>query len=290
MLWLTPLVASVPKKLTEVFTGVTAQSQLDETIASDGVIEVGIGLRRIELTIPKQAQGTYPATATIGIEMVFLARDGALLFSKKLEGTGRGTVTVGESSCQVAGMEAIVQDAVDSATNGLAQQIVQSAQIREYAAQRDTGFQMAARPRPSVATSTTEAVTSLPALVETAAQQLPVASTVPTAPAQLRFRAIIRDENRDQFLQPDESITIEIEVKNEGMGDAKDVTVTAEGKAELAALFPSEVHIGNLQTGRDQTHLDHTTGDGIPRTSSWRIDVEIADDQSGGVRSSAQDI
>ena len=243
------LVASVPKTLTEVFTGVTTQSQTDETITSDGVIEVGVGLRRIELTVPKQAQGTYPATATIGIEMVFLARDGALLFSKKLEGTGRGTVTVGEPSCQVAGMEAIVQDAVDSATNSLAQQIMQSAQIREYAAQRATWAPMAARPRPSAVTSTTEAVTSLPAAVETAAQPLPVASTAPAVPAQLRFRAIIRDENQDQFLQSDESFTIEIEVKNEGMGEAKDVTITAEGKAELAALFPSEVQIGSLQPG-----------------------------------------
>src|SRR5690242_11138266 len=41
------LVASVPKTLTEVFTAVTTQSQTDETIASDGVIEVGVGLRRI---------------------------------------------------------------------------------------------------------------------------------------------------------------------------------------------------------------------------------------------------
>ncbi len=243
------LVASVPKTLTEVFTGVTTQSQTDETITSDGVIEVGVGLRRIELTVPKQAQGTYPATATIGIEMVFLASDGALLFSKKLEGTGRGTVTVGEPSCQVAGMEAIVQDAMDSATNSLAQQIMQSAQIREYAAQRATWAPMAARPRPSAVTSTTEAVTSLPAAVETAAQPLPVASTAPAVPAQLRFRAIIRDENQDQFLQSDESFTIEIEVKNEGMGEAKDVTITAEGKAELAALFPSEVQIGSLQSG-----------------------------------------
>ncbi|WHZ26390.1 MAG: hypothetical protein OJF51_001185 [Nitrospira sp.] len=243
------LVASVPKKLTEVFTGVAARSQMDETIASDGVIEVGVGLRRIELAVPKQAPGTYPARATIGIEMVFLARDGALLFSKKLEGTERGTVTVGEQSCQVEGLEAMVQTAVDLAIKELSQQIAQSAQIREYAAQRGTWAPMAARPHPSPATSTTEAATSLPPVVETAAQQLSAAPTVPAEPAQLSFRAIIRDENRDQFLQPDEFLTIEIEVKNEGMGEAKDVTITAEGKAELAALFPAEVQIGSLQPG-----------------------------------------
>jgi hypothetical protein len=52
-----------------------------------------------------------------------------------------------------------------------------------------------------------------------------------------------------KFLQPNESLTIEIEVKNEGMGEAKDVTVMAEGKAELAALFPSEVNLGLFKPG-----------------------------------------
>ena len=240
------LVGSVPKKLTGIFTGVTTQSQTDEPLASEGVIEVGVGPRRIELAVPKQMPGTYPATMTVGIEMVFLARDGTLLFSKKLEGAGRGTVAVGELACQVEGLEAIVQDAIDSAIDGLAHQIAQSVQIREYAAQRSTWVPMAARPRPPVTAPTAETVTSLPT-VETAAQQPSVASTAPPAPAQLSFRAIIRDENRDQFLQPDESLTIEIEVKNEGTGEAKDVTVTAEGKAELAAVFPSEVQIGSLQ-------------------------------------------
>jgi hypothetical protein len=240
------LVGSVPKKLTGIFTGVTTQSQTDEPLASEGVTEVGVGPRRIELAVPKQMPGTYPATVTVGIEMVFLARDGTLLFSKKLESAGRGTVAVGELACQVEGLEAILQDAIDSAIDGLAHQIAQSAQIREYAAQRSTWAPMAARPRPPVTAPTAETATSLPT-VETAAQQLSIASTAPPAPAQLSFRAIIRDENRDQFLQPDESLTIEIEVKNEGTGEAKDVTVTAEGKAELAAVFPSEVQIGSLQ-------------------------------------------
>ena len=113
--WRTGLVASVPKKLMGVFTGVTAQSQAAEPIASEGVIEVGMGLRRIELAIPKQTQGTYPAIATVGIEMVFLAHDGrhsSIRNSKDRAwyGDGRGT------SCQVEGLEAIVQEAIDSAT------------------------------------------------------------------------------------------------------------------------------------------------------------------------------
>lgn len=243
------LVASVPKKLTGVFPSIASQGQADEPIASDGVVEVGVGVRRIELAVPKQTPGTYPAKATVGIEMVFLARDGTLLFSKKLEGTGRGMVVVGEQSCQVEGVAALVQDAIDSSADGLAQQIAQSVPIREYAARRDTWVPMAARSSSSVAASTMGAGTSLPSVVETTEKPPQGDSRTTGEPAQLSFRAIIRDENRDQFLQPDESLTIEIEVKNEGMGVAKDVTVMAEGKAELAALFPSEVHLGMLQPG-----------------------------------------
>jgi hypothetical protein len=242
------LVASIPKKATEVFTGVTAQNQTDELIASDGVLEVGVGLKRVELVLPQHAQGTYPAAAAVGIEMVFLARDGTLLFSKKLQGSGQGQVEVREQSCQVEGLETIVQEAVDSAINGLAQQLSQSGQIREYADQRNTWAPMTARLRPSVSVPPA-ATTSLPTSEGAAGEPPQVESAPPGEPAQLNFRAIMRDENGDQFLQPDESLTIEIEVKNEGMGEANDVTVTAEGKAELVALFPSEIHIGHLKPG-----------------------------------------
>lgn len=243
------LVTSVPRKLTGVFTGVAAQSHADEPIASDGVVEVGVGVRRIELAVPKQTPGTYPAKVTVGIEMVFLAREGTLLFNKKFEGTGLGMVMVGEQPCQVEGLEAIVQDAIDSATNGLAQQIWQSAQILEYSAQRDTWVPVASRPRSSVEPSAAGLITSLPTVMEATEKPPQVVSSTTGSPAQLSFRAIIRDENGDLFLQPDESLTINIEVKNEGLGEAKDVMVIVEGKTDLAALFPSEVHLGMLQSG-----------------------------------------
>ncbi|UVT15126.1 MAG: hypothetical protein H8K04_15060 [Nitrospira sp.] len=243
------LKGSVPKRLNEIFTGITTQSLPEETLDSDGVIEVGVGLRRIDLAIPKQAPGTYPATATVGVEMVFLARDGALLFSKKLTGTGRGIVTVGDQSCEIAGVEAIVQEAMDSVAEGLAKQMAQSVQIREYAAQRDTWVPMAARPRPTAVAPTAETAAVPPAAVPEMVEQPSVAPTDVAHPVQLSFRAIIRDENRDQLLGPDEAITIEIEVKNEGLAEAKDVAVTVEGKAEAASLFPPEILIGALQPG-----------------------------------------
>jgi hypothetical protein len=240
---------AVPKQLTGVFAGVTAQSQPDETIAADGVVEVGIALRRIDLVIPKQGQGSYPATATVGLEMVFLARDGTLLFSKKREGVGRGTVNTRDQLCEVEGVDALVQQAIDSAAGGLAQEMARVAQIREYAAQRDTWVPMAVRPRPDGAPPAAVVLGVSPAVATEATQHRQETPIEAVQPAQVSFRAIIRDESRDQLLEPAESLTIEIEVKNEGSVEAKDVMVLVEGKAELAALFPSEVLVGTLQPG-----------------------------------------
>ena len=80
--------------------------------------------------------------------MVFLARDGTVLFSKKLEGVGRGTVTVAERSCVVEGLDGILQEAIDSVADGLAKQMALSSQIREYAATKDTWKSIAGQSKP----------------------------------------------------------------------------------------------------------------------------------------------
>lgn len=242
------VMSAVPQKLTNVFDGVIAQKQAEEPLASDGVIEVGVGHRRIDLVIPKSAPGTYPVTATVGMEMVFLARDGTLLFSKKLEGTGRGTVVVGEQSCRVEGIETAVQEAIDTVADQLAKQMAQSSQIQEYAARRATWAPLAGR---SQAEPVAGAVGLPPTAGSATIEQSPVAPTRETVqqPAQLSFRAIIRDENRDHLLEPDEAVTIEVEVKNEGVAEAEDVLVLVQGHAKLEGLFPSDVAVGTLQPG-----------------------------------------
>ncbi|NJL15946.1 MAG: hypothetical protein HC938_00880 [Nitrospira sp.] len=62
------LLGSVPNKLAQIFLNVTAQNQSEDLLTSDGVVEVGVGLRRIDLDVPTQRPGTYPATATVGLE------------------------------------------------------------------------------------------------------------------------------------------------------------------------------------------------------------------------------
>jgi len=241
-----PLIDAVPKKLSRVLAGVTPQFGDEQTIAPDGVIEVGLGLKEIDLTIPRQVKGTYPVTVTLGMELMFLAADGALLFRQKLEGAGRGEVDVTDQSCDVRGLEPIVSEAVEQVTEAMARQVGESVRVREYAELRKTWTPTvlgAALPAPTPAAGGTQGDEMAPAAGQTtstdAAQQT----------AALSFHAIIRDENHDQLLQQDEALTIEIEVKNDGTAEAKDVEVVVGGMNELAAQFPAVVPVGDIRPG-----------------------------------------
>lgn len=236
---------SVPNKLTRVFTGVMATSESGDILGSDGVVEVGLSVRRLDVVIPQQLPGEYPASATIGLEMVFLARDGTMLFSRRLERTGRGTVAVPDQSCEVTGLEAIIEEAIDSVADGLAEQMAQSVQIREYADQRDRWVPLASQSvRPSDSAFDTN-----PSTGQDATEAQPATTARMVEPAHLSFRAIIRDESRNRVLEPNESLTLHVEVKNEGPVEADDVVVLVNGKAGLEQVFPPEVFVGSIEPG-----------------------------------------
>jgi hypothetical protein len=236
-----PLIETIQKKLNKAFTGVTTQIGTDQTIVRDGVMQVGLGLKRIDLETQGQVAGTYRATATVGIEAAFLAAEGKTLFGKKLQGVGRGGVTVIGQSCEVTGLEPIVQQAIDSVTDELVKQIDGSVRVREYASQPRAEVSFAAAAMAPRIVRQPAPVVSVPS-AEPAAKVLPQATV-------LAFHAIIRDESRDQILQPDESLMVEVEVKNEGTLEAKGVEVVVGGMPELTTHFPSPLSIGDLQPG-----------------------------------------
>jgi hypothetical protein len=246
-----PLVETVPKKLSRAFTGITPQYGLEQTAASDGVIEVGLGLKRIDLVIPQQAKGTYPATVTLGMEVAFLAEDGTFLFNAKLQGTGRGDVEVMDQSCEVKGLEAIVQKSIEAVSDSLLKQVAESARIREYAQQKTVAPSTAAATPTRQATVPPSGVAlgGMPATGIVPSTGLPASAGSATQTTVLAFHAIVRDESRDHMLQQDEALTIEVEVKNEGQVEAKDVEVVVGGGGTLAEHFPSAVSIGNVQPG-----------------------------------------
>ena len=243
-----PLAATLSKKLGQVFTGVLPQQGTEQTFASDSLIEVGLGQKKIDLEIPSQDKGAYPATVTVGMELVVLAQDGTFLFNEKRQGTSHGQVEVSGHSCDVQGLAPIVQEALDAVIDDVAKHVAASARVREYAAYH--------KALPPTATTPAQLAEGVPALAP--AGMLPAGSTVPAAgqpvlqgavpqTTALTFHAIVRDENQDHLLQQDETLTIEVEVKNEGRIEASGVEVVVGGP--LMAQFPPTVTVGTVKPG-----------------------------------------
>lgn len=265
-----PLAAALSKKLGRVFTGVLPQQGTEQIPDSDSLIEVGLGQKKIELAIPGQGKATYPASVTLGMELVVLAQDGTFLFNEKRQGRSHGQVEVSDHSCDVQGLETIVQEAIDSMIDEVAKQVAASGRIREYAAYHKT--------RPPTATILTHPAGGLPALPP--AGMLPESATVPTTgqavlsgaipqATALSFHAIVRDENQDHLLQQDETLTIEVEVKNEGPREANGVEVVVGGG--LKDHFPPTVAIGTVKPGE------------IKRVSITRRVAELKEEVQGEV-------
>ncbi|MDP3092938.1 MAG: hypothetical protein Q8N04_19885 [Nitrospira sp.] len=252
-----PLVAALQQKMGRVFQHVVT----DQAVSSDGVIEAAVGLKQIDLAIPRRIKKSYPVTVTVGLDVAYLAGDGSTLWTKKLQSSGLGEVEVQETSCDVTGLESVVKEAIDLVAEGAAKQISDSIKIREYAgAKPSRGPALAPVSAMQPATvSDVAAVSARP--VEPSAQasreRLPVvqsAAEIPSnqageASAMLTFRVILRDDNRDHILQPDEPLTVDVEVKNEGRTEAQGVEVLVEGTGVLTAQLPSTIAVGDVLPG-----------------------------------------
>jgi hypothetical protein len=90
-------------------------------------------------------------------------------------------------------------------------------------------------------------------------------------PATLVFRAIIRDENRNQLLHSGELMSVEIEVKNEGPGVASGVEVLISGAPELIEHLPPALPIGNIPPGE----VKHVSVEGKVGTVKVSFQAEL---------------
>ncbi|MCP9452022.1 MAG: hypothetical protein NNA23_04995 [Nitrospira sp.] len=238
-----PLTDIIPQKLGRAFSGLVLNEGLEHSEGTDGVIEIGVGTKRAELFLPPRTAGTYAARITVEIEAAFLAEDGTALFHTKFHETGHGEVQVAEQSCEVGGIEALVRQTSEAIGERLLKQLQDTARIREYAKQR-------ASAPPMVSVSAT---VGLPVPPEGAARGTLFGQVVPpTSPppeTALAFLAIVRDESQDHLLDPGEALTIEVEVKNEGEVEAKNVEVVVGGNGPLAQQFPPSVPIGTVRPG-----------------------------------------
>ena len=222
-----PLQETLRRKTGRVFEKVLT-SETGSSSAPDGYVDAALGLAQVDLAIPRKANKSYPATVTLGLDFTYMAADGTVLYSKKIQSIGRGEVDVTEASCEVTGLDKIAQEAMGYVTDGMAKQLGTSNMIIDAAQARQAGGPKAVAPQSAVALS-------VPVPVD--------------EPATVIFRAIVRNENHNQVLHTGEAIAIEVEVKNEGPGTARAVELSVTATPLLIERIPSVASVGDLQPG-----------------------------------------
>jgi hypothetical protein len=215
----------------------------------DGYEDVSVGMTTLDLFIPRQVTRSHPATLAIGLDFGYIAADGTVLFSKKLQGVGSGDVDVNVSSCELKGLDKIVKEAIANVTDGMAEALGTSVKIRQASGAGHAGASAtgATPPPPPIAQSAP--VVPVPVPVPVPAPAAAGASATEEQPSTLVFRAIIRDENRNQLLHEGENVDVEIEVKNEGPGAAAGVEILVSGTAALVEMIPSVLIVGDIPAG-----------------------------------------
>ena len=215
----------------------------------DGYEDVSVGMTTLDLFIPRQVTRSHPATLAIGLDFGYIAADGTVLFSKKLQGLGSGDVDVNVSSCELKGLDKIVKEAIANVTDGMAEALGTSVKIRQAAGAGHTGASATGATPPPSPMAQSAPVVPVPVPVPVPAPAAAGAAATEERPSTLVFRAIIRDENRNQLLHEGENVDVEIEVKNEGPGAAAGVEILVSGTAALVEMIPSVLIVGDIPAG-----------------------------------------
>ena len=215
----------------------------------DGYEDVSVGMTTLDLFIPRQVTRSHPATLAIGLDFGYIAADGTVLFSKKLQGLGSGDVDVNVSSCELKGLDKIVKEAIANVTDGMAEALGTSVKIRQAAGAGHAGASATGATPPPSPIAQSAPVVPVPVPGPVPAPAAAGAAATEEQPSTLVFRAIIRDENRNQLLHEGENVDVEIEVKNEGPGAAAGVEILVSGTAALVEMIPSVLIVGDIPAG-----------------------------------------
>ncbi|BFU95556.1 MAG: conserved protein of unknown function [Nitrospira sp.] len=247
------LTTAIKRKSGRVFEKVVFDEQ--SAVPVDGYEDVSLGLANATLNAYRKANKSHPATVEIGLDFALTTADGTVLYNKKLKSIGKGEVDTTDTSCDVTGLDSVAQEAVNNVTDGMAKQLGTSSKIAALADARKAGTAAStgSSPARSSAPPSPLAATAGQAGAVAAQSSAPAAAAAPSSPAAepatITFRAIIRDENRNQLLHTGEALSVEIEVKNEGPGDAAGVEILVSGTPELIEQIPGVLAVGELPAG-----------------------------------------
>jgi hypothetical protein len=251
-----PLQDALRKKLGMVFHRVVLPSTAAD-LPVDGVVDVALGLKQLDVFVPRKSNRSYPATMTLGLEFSYSDADGTVRNSKKLQSQQKEDVEVASESCAIKGLDHLAEQTADKVVEGMAVHLGESAKIREAA-------QSPKHPR-VVPVVSGERRRPEPVMQPPPRAQQPLSggsgsslsSVQPVEPvtrgegngARLSFRTIFRDENRNQVLEQRERFTVDFEIKNEGPAVANDVEIDMTGHPAVMQNLPHPVKVGAIRPG-----------------------------------------
>lgn len=250
-----PLAAELKKRLGQVFERVLIQAGPSDA-AIDGVVDVALGLRRVDMFVVRKANKSYPATVTLGLDVAYADPAGVVLHTKKLQSVITGEVDARAETCDISGLDTVAKDVITTVVEGIAQQLGTATKIREQAqfkkAQRGAtvsggSFAQSAPPPPPAVTASRAPIAPPP--VAAGMDGVPPASSPPAGTTQLSFRTILRDQNQNHVLEQHERFSVDVEVTNEGATAADAVAVDLSGHPAIVASVTTPVSVGRLLPG-----------------------------------------
>ncbi|MBL8041299.1 MAG: hypothetical protein JNL86_00090, partial [Nitrospira sp.] len=257
-----PLAAELKKRMEQVFERVVIQAGSSRE-SIDGVVDVALGPRQVDMFVVRKANKSYPATVTLGLDVAYTDLQGTLLQNKKLQSVATGEVEARAETCDVRGLDVVARQVIGTVVEGVAEHLGTSTKIREHAqfkkTQRGTTAQGA--PVAQVPPSSLPVAPLSNAPVATVPEGVPPAPAATTGTTHLSFRTILRDQNQNHVLQQNERFSVEFEVKNEGPTVADAVAVALSGHPAIVASVKTPVSVGVLKPGEiRRVTVDGTVG------------------------------
>jgi hypothetical protein len=214
----------------------------------DGEVQVSLGLKELELYIPRRETNSYDATVILGGTVTYTDTSGATLFSKKLRTEAKGKVETDRDQCAVRGLTEIANEAATKLAQGFKKNLGESVKIRQ-AARSPRGDSR----QPLAGSRTGETAVASASSVPTPVQsQAPPQAAGFTGSPVLSFRAMLKDESLDQVLEGGEQVIVKVEVKNTSGEVVKGVVVDLGGSPSLVQMLAGQIPVGDLQPGESK--------------------------------------
>ncbi|TAJ28561.1 MAG: hypothetical protein EPO64_04615 [Nitrospirae bacterium] len=269
------LKSSLSREIGMVFERVQADAGPAKSVtreAPDGEVQVALGLKELELFIPKNDTNSYAAMMTLGATVTYVDAEGTVLFTKKLRVEAKADVNTERGKCEVSGLDGLANEASIKLAQGIKKQLGTSLKIRQAASRRKSG----GRPPTAAAGAATGGGAS-----EAASAPAPVSAAPSAGPSALSFRAMLKDESQDQVLESGEQVTVKVEVKNGGSEVAKGVVVVLSGSPALVQALGNPISVGDLQPG--ETKRVEASGRVPPVAAVQQAELIVSVQSSAGV-------